>query len=1236
MKKRMYRTAAVVLCMALIFTILGAVPVSVSAVITEQIIWQQTPTAPAQENDISHGMSGFTKSLETEAAGNFERYTVTDAGAANGASNGGMGTPYCGVKLWGDKGIAPLDITNYTGSLKLSVKLRQSGISGQFHIYLNNDYDTARVLDIYGESNPIPQDGEWHEYIIDLSGYDWETNSGAAERFGTVIIAPRATWYDPDAHGSQMIDVKDAQLIYTPLLPIETIWQQTPTAPAQENDISHGMSGFTKSLETEAAGNFERYTVTDAGAANGASNGGMGTPYCGVKLWGDKGIAPLDITNYTGSLKLSVKLRQSGISGQFHIYLNNDYDTARVLDIYGESNPIPQDGEWHEYIIDLSGYDWETNSGAAERFGTVIIAPRATWYDPDAHGSQMIDVKDAQLIGVSNDATLSDLTFNGASIESFDANTETYNITVPYINGTVDIGATSTHEDAVVEGLGSKAFSDGAGTYNVTVTAPDGNTTKTYTISVIYIPDLKETIWKHTPTAPAQENDISYGMSGFTKSLETEAAGDFERYTMTNTAAANDFGGEPNPYLGIKLWGDKGVAPLDITNYTGDLKFSVKLRNNGLHGACRLYLSNDYDDQRVEINLSTSNPVPQDGTWHEYIIDLSDLPWIGNGAAERFGTVVISPYWTWFENGQTLDIKDAKLIGQRPVSDDADLTNLTLNGVNVKNFDPETLTYNCTVHYTDGTVNIGAEVSNRDAFATGLGDRPFANSYGTYLIVVHASDGSTKTYTINVTGGVSESVTFDSGYEVSGNRIKGVVPGTSAIQLIYETAAIGNSFITVIKNGNPVSGFELLTTGTIVKTMANGIETVYEIVIYMDVNGDGIINSNDIVDTKKHLLGVGDSLEGAYLSAAKCADDAPETIGVWSIVIMKKHLVSADAAQAFQVEFPDFHPGLPGYDALYTAAAKFSGLVLQNNEYNLVSKTAGVTVDGNKKVFVPESVWSKGGVVVLEATHIATQISKRIYLKYESPWKLSFKDDFDGNALDTDVWTIETGDVRQDNSYSICTPDSVIVENGKMILKAEKLSTPYNGKNYGHAIVNSAKAFSQKYGAFTARIKLPELGGVYGAFWLLPQGNYGTDNFFVATDAEDVRKCSEIDIMENFGPSANSGKVSSTLHFWNESAQVVSDWAKSNDYTIPNYDQDEFYEYSCIWTETAIYCFVDGKLFFSATDIAPDNSVAGYLMFSLFDAPAKELNSGYNYWYGDMYNAYYPQSMEVDWVKVYK
>ena len=378
-----------------------------------ETVWKHTPTAPAQENDISYGMSGFTKSLESEAAGDFERYTMTNAGAAN--DFGGYENPYLGIKLWGDKGISALDITSYTNSLKFSVKLRQSGVSGQFHLYFSNDWDSHRVDIDLSSSTPVPQDGEWHEYIIDLSNLLWTGSNGAAERFGTVIISPRATWFE----NGQTVDIKDVHAIYSyENVPEEIrkgIWKHTPNA----GDLSNAASVFSKALMTEPEGAFERYTMVNEGTMNGmwGSN-----PYCGARLWGNKGnYTSQNISAYTSSLTLSLKMRASSGNSVFNVYISNSTSTVQPnISLTTSSNKLPGDGEWHSLEVDLSAIDWGNNSSAATNFGYIFIAPNTADRGALYENGQTFDIKDVMLEYVYEDEEAVRITA-GTTIEQFKA-----------------------------------------------------------------------------------------------------------------------------------------------------------------------------------------------------------------------------------------------------------------------------------------------------------------------------------------------------------------------------------------------------------------------------------------------------------------------------------------------------------------------------------------------------------------------------------------------------------------------------------------------------------------------------------------------------------------------------------------------------------------------------------------------------------------------------------------------
>lgn len=83
---------------------------------------------------------------------------------------------------------------------------------------------------------------------------------------------------------------------------------------------------------------------------------------------------------------------------------------------------------------------------------------------------------------ISNDATLSALTYNGTSVPNFDPNTTTYDVELP--TGTTAVPTVvATKNDSKASDPVISAATSLPGATTVTVTAEDGTTTKTYTIN---------------------------------------------------------------------------------------------------------------------------------------------------------------------------------------------------------------------------------------------------------------------------------------------------------------------------------------------------------------------------------------------------------------------------------------------------------------------------------------------------------------------------------------------------------------------------------------------------------------------------------------------------------------------------------------------------------------------------------------------------------------------------------
>ena len=103
----------------------------------------------------------------------------------------------------------------------------------------------------------------------------------------------------------------------------------------------------------------------------------------------------------------------------------------------------------------------------------------------------------------------------------------------------------------------------------------------------------------------------------------------------------------------------------------------------------------------------------------------------------------------------------------------------------------------------------------------------------------------------------------------NGDYYGGYEPGTKVSTITSK--ASGNSKITVKKaDGEEVLGDSLLGTGMKIECINGNQNEVYEYVLMGDTNGDGLINSADLLKVRQHLLET-NKLTGSYLKAASMA-----------------------------------------------------------------------------------------------------------------------------------------------------------------------------------------------------------------------------------------------------------------------------------------------------------------------------------------------------------------------------
>jgi beta-glucanase (GH16 family) len=247
-------------------------------------------------------------------------------------------------------------------------------------------------------------------------------------------------------------------------------------------------------------------------------------------------------------------------------------------------------------------------------------------------------------------------------------------------------------------------------------------------------------------------------------------------------------------------------------------------------------------------------------------------------------------------------------------------------------------------------------------------------------------------------------------------------------------------------------------------------------------------------------------------------------------------------------------------------------------------------------------------------------------------WVLTWSDEFDGAAglgPDTTKWGFDIG-VGQNGwgnneleYYTNRTQNASTDGTGNLVIKAIKETFTGTGgitRDYTSARLLTSGKFTQRFGRFEARIKLPVGQGIWPAFWML-----GDD---IATAGWPT--CGEIDIMENRGrePSINYG----SLHGPGYSGGNPL----SSSYTLPGAERftDDFHIFAIEWEPSAIRFYVDGNLYQTRT---PSDVPAGQRW--VFDHPffiLLNLAIGGNFGGNPDSTTTWPQMMLVDYVRVYR
>lgn len=136
-------------------------------------------------------------------------------------------------------------------------------------------------------------------------------------------------------------------------------------------------------------------------------------------------------------------------------------------------------------------------------------------------------------------------------------------------------------------------------------------------------------------------------------------------------------------------------------------------------------------------------------------------------------------------------------------------------------------------------------------------------------------------------------------------------------------------------------------------------------------------------------------------------------------------------------------------------------------------------------------------------------------------FRMTFQDEFNGNALDQSKWTHTFTGKRWDANM---TPDAVSVGNGVMTIKSWSENTP-SGRVHNTGAISTHDKWSQTYGYYEARMDFNGASGLWSAFWIHSWnmvGNIGPDNI----NRPDLIGA-EIDVVEHRVNDAAGSDISS-------------------------------------------------------------------------------------------------------------
>ncbi len=212
-------------------------------------------------------------------------------------------------------------------------------------------------------------------------------------------------------------------------------------------------------------------------------------------------------------------------------------------------------------------------------------------------------------------------------------------------------------------------------------------------------------------------------------------------------------------------------------------------------------------------------------------------------------------------------------------------------------FQGGTTAYSVVVENSVTSVTVSAKAVAATSSVSGTGSYQLAVGSNTIKVDCRSQSGAVRTYTITVSRKEAPAAPLapqEGGYSVKsskytiGTNITGVAPETSAADFLKAVTISGCTVKLLDASG--AENTKTVGTGNKLAVYVNGsLKATYGVVIYGDVNGDGVIKANDLFAINRHILGKA-KLKDVYLLAGD-VNKKGDGVSASDLFMVNRHLL---------------------------------------------------------------------------------------------------------------------------------------------------------------------------------------------------------------------------------------------------------------------------------------------------------------------------------------------------------